>query len=299
MILNEFKYLLITPARDEEEYIEKTIQAVISQTILPIKWVIVSDGSIDRTDEIVNNYTNQHGFIQLVRATSHKQRTFSSKVHAFKTGYEHLNGIEYDFIGMLDADVSFEPDYYERVLEKFRQNQKLGIAGGIRSDWCNGKFEKASCAKNSVGGPYQLFRRKCFEEIGGFIPIPGGGEDAVAESMARMLGWEVESFDEMQVYHYRRTGTATCNAWNVHFRDGKKCYLLGYHPLFQIARSVFRCKDKPYLLRGTLLLFGYLVASIRRYKKPVSDEFVKNLRKEQMTRLKSLVLYGTDPAFRR
>ncbi|MFQ5628929.1 MAG: glycosyltransferase, partial [bacterium] len=181
------KYALVTPARNEEAYIEKTLQSVTTQTVLPQKWVIVSDGSTDGTDSIVQEYAQKHTFIRLIRKSCDQKRTFSSKINAFETGCEHLQSIDHDFIGMLDADVSFGPDYYEKVLDRFAQNEKLGVVGGIRYDLVNGKFVHVLCAENSVGGPYQLFRRACFEQIGGFPAIAIGGEDAVAEIKARML----------------------------------------------------------------------------------------------------------------
>jgi len=207
--------------------------------------MIVSDGSTDCTDAIVNRYAMQHAFIQLIRIAGQERRTFSSKVYAFKVGYEHLKREEYAFIGILDADVSFPSDYYEQVLNIFQQNQKLGIAGGVKHELYRGRFRPVLCSKNSVGGPFQLFRRACFEDIGGFLPIEGGGEDAVAEIMARMHGWEVASFSELPVFHYRRTGQETGNILHIVFHDGIKYFLLGYHPIFQIVKSLYRMKEKP------------------------------------------------------
>jgi len=283
------KYVLITPARNEEAFIERTLQAVIAQTVLPKKWIIVSDGSTDRTDEIVSHYVAKYDFIQLVRITGHNQRTFSSKVNAFNAGYHPLRNMEYDYIGILDADVSFGPSYYEMILKKFLDNKKLGIAGGIRYDLCNGKFERVLCARNSVGGPFQLFRRKCYEDIGGFTPLAIGGEDAVAEIMARMHGWQVQSFPEIKVFHYRWTGTATGSVLVTKFREGIKNYLLGYHPLFQMVRSIYRVKEKPYGLSGLLLLSGYVWAFSQRYERAVSKDLVRYLRREQVATLMLLV----------
>jgi biofilm PGA synthesis N-glycosyltransferase PgaC len=291
-------YVLVTPARNEEAFIEKPLHAVISQTLLPKRWVIVSDGSTDRTDAIVNRYARQHAFIQLVRITGQERRTFSSKVYAFNAGYERLKGEDYAFVGILDADVSVAPDYYERVLNIFRQNPKLGIAGGIKYDWSHGTFQPVLCSKNSVGGPFQLFRRACFEEIGGFLPIAGGGEDAVAEIMARMHGWEVASFAELTVLHYRHTGKETGSRLRVALHEGIKNFLLGYHPLFQAAKSLYRIKEKPYVVGSVLSMTGYLLAAMRRDKKAVPDEVANYLRTEQLARLWSLCTTGEDPALR-
>jgi hypothetical protein len=143
-----------------------------------------------------------------------------------------------------------------------------------------------------------LFRRPCFEAIGGFIPIEGGGEDAAAEIMARMHGWEVESFSDIAVYHHRCTGTASGNKLRVPFRDGIKNYLLGYHPLFHLAKCIFRLREKPYLVGSVLSMFGYLFARVKKYKKPVSEAFVSYARSEQLARLRTLLGRGHDPAFR-
>lgn len=290
-------YVLITAARNEENYIEKTIQAVISQIVLPKKWVIVSDGSTDRTEEIVNNYAAKYNFIDLVKTSGDPERNFGSKAKAVNFGYSRLKAIDYQFVGNLDADVSFDSSYYEDILSKFQQNKNLGIAGGIRYDLFHGKFKKMNCSRNSVGGPIQLFRRSCYEEIGGYIPLEFGGIDAVAEIMARMHGWEVESFPKQVVYHYRTTGTATKNILRVRFYDGVNCYLIGYHPLFQTLRVVYRMFDKPYIIGSLVWICGYFWASIKKYKRPLSDELVQFLRSEQLKRLGSIVSRGKSHYF--
>jgi len=288
------KYTLITPARNEEAYLEKTIQAVIAQTILPQRWVIVSDGSTDRTDEIAGKYPTEHDFIQLIANDGDAERNFGSKSKAIEYGYKQLAGIDYDYIGNLDADVAFAPNYYEQILTKFEENPKLGVAGGIRYDLVSGeKFEKVLCAKNSVGGPFQLFRRECYEKIGGYLPLKYGGVDAVAETMARMHGWQVQSFDEYRVNHFRRTGTAGRGIIHARFRAGMKDYLIGYHPLFQLLRGTYHMLGSPFLIGGAAFLTGYFWAALRRLKRPVSDEFVRYLRTEQMARLR-----GKNAAFR-
>ena len=282
-------YVLVTPAQNEEALIEKTIQTVINQTILPRMWVIVSDASTDRTDEIVNQYAAKYDFIKFGRIEKRRQRDFSSKVDAFNVGYNMLKSMEFDFLGNLDADVSFNPFYYERILQKFKNNKNLGIAGGVRYDWHNGRFVKVPCARNSVGGPFQLFRRQCYETIGGFLPLKLGGEDAVAEITARMHGWIVESFPEIKVYHHRATGTAMRSLLRASFFDGIKYYVIGYHPLFQTMRCVYRCKQKPFILRSLLTLCGYFWAFAQRYEKSVPKDVLNYFRREQIARLKSLL----------
>lgn len=281
-------YVLFTAARNEEAYIEKTIQSVIGQTLLPVKWVIVSDGSTDRTDEIVKRYADSHSFISLLRRSADQERNYGSKVRALNVAYEQLTSLEYDFLGNLDADVSFAPTYYEEALSKFDINEHLGVVGGMRFDLWNGRFQKLRPARNSAGGPTQLFRRQCYEEIGGYMPLRFGGEDTVAETMARMHGWEVETFPDLEVFHYRFTGTAGGNRVRAKFKAGILAHAMGYHPLFEVARCVFRLFDQPPLIGSLALLAGFCWASLKGYKRQVPDSFVRYLRAEQSARLRSI-----------
>ena len=278
-------YVLVTAARNEEAYIEKTIQSVVNQTILPKRWVIVSDGSTDRTDEIVSQYAANYGFIKLVHAKPQGKRNYASKVNAIKVGFRLLKSVEYDFIGNLDADVSFGPDNYECILRKFEKNARLGIAGGIIFDFYDGGFQRQFASVNSVGGPIQLFRLQCYQDIGGYIPLKKGGVDAIAEVMARMNGWEVRSFPEIRVMHHRRTGTEKGHILSARFRQGVMEYSHGNHPLFEMAKCVSRIREKPYVFGSLFRLLGYNWAFLRRDKREVADEVVKFLRREQIQRL--------------
>ena len=278
-------YILITAARNEEAYIEETIKCVISQTILPEKWVIVSDGSKDRTDDIVKRYEDNYDFIQLLHVDSNCNRNFASKVGAIRTGAEQLKGIEYSFIGNLDADISPELDYYERILARFEGNPKLGIAGGIVYDKDKNSFRKQFASANSVAGAIQMFRRECYEEIGGLTPLDVGGEDAIAEVKARMRGWQTRSFSDLKVLHHRRAGTAFRNILSARFNGGIIQYSLGYHWLFALAYAFYRIVEKPYLLGSIAILCGFCWANLQKRKRSVSDEFVKYLRQEQLYRL--------------
>lgn len=292
------KYVIITPARNEEKYIEKTIISVLNQTIKPEAWVIVSDGSTDMTDEIVNKYLSENDFIIFQRTLDKPNRNFSSKVAAFNFGCEAIKEMEYEFIGNLDADISFESDYYEKILKKFKENPKLGIAGGIRMEAYGGKYYLSRSSRNSVAGGFQLFRRKCFESIGGYKPLKYGGIDAVAETMARMNGWQVHSFENIRLYHHKPTGLGNQNVFKARFKLGIQHYLIGYHPLFSTLRFLTRITQKPMFVSGFAYIFGFLWASFRKYERPVADDFVAYLRKEQTIRLKEFIRKGKDPATR-
>jgi glycosyltransferase involved in cell wall biosynthesis len=281
------KYVLITAARNEEVTIEKTIQSVISQTILPQKWVIVSDDSTDRTDEIVKKYVDKYDFICLHRREADSSRNFASKVYAVNAGVEHLNGTEYDFIGNLDADITFEPDYYEGIFEIFWDNSKLGIAGGIVCEPHNGKWiPLRTNVKWSVSGAIQTFRRQCYEDIGGYLPLKKGGEDAVAEVMARKNGWEVRASPQLEVFHYRETGTAGRSFYSARINLGTYRYSLGYMLWFEIARCLARMR-KSYILAELLTLWGYILALLRRDEIAVPEDVLKYIRQEQISRLRN------------
>lgn len=284
------RYALITAARNEENYIEKTIQSVVAQTIIPVKWVIVSDGSTDRTDEIVLQYARNCDFMQLLHADNDAVRNFGSKAKAVQAGYAILTTtVDFDFIGNLDADVSFSPDYFQKILAKFAENPQLGLAGGVRYDYFDDGFHRMPCARNSVGGPYQLFRRKCFEDVGGYLPLEYGGIDAVAEISARRYGWQVESFPEYKIYHHRCTGTANRTHLQARFRAGIRDYLIGYHPFFELMRGASWLHHKPRIFGALAMLFGYFFAFLRGWERPVSDEHVTYLQQEQLARIRRAI----------
>lgn len=280
-------YILITPARNEEDFIEITIQSMIAQTRLPLKWVIVSDGSTDGTDDIVKKYLLTYTWMELVRTPERRERHFAGKVMAFNAGHEKVRNLDYDIIGNLDADLSFEKDYFEFLLSKFTENPKLGVAGTpFVEDGKHYDFRFAST--NHVSGACQLFRKACFEEIGGYIPIKGGGIDWVAVTTARMKGWTTRTFTDKVCNHHRKIGTGDSSRLMSQFKYGQKNYFLGGHPLWHLSRSIFQMKNKPYIIGGLLLLWGYLWASIKRMERPISAELMRFYRAEQMQRLKDI-----------
>ncbi len=297
MSVKGLSYVLVTPARNEEAYIEKTIQSVIAQTTLPKRWVIVSDGSTDRTDEIVKRYESRFGWITLVRMPEHRDRQFAAKVHCFNAGYARLTDMTYDIIGSLDADISFEKDYFAFLLEKFEEFPRLGVAGTPFVER-GAQYDYRFTSIEHVSGTCQLFRRACFEEIGGYVPIKGGGIDWTAVTTARMKGWMTRTFTEKTCLHHRIMGTGNSSQLMAWFRRGRKDYFLGGHPLWETFRSVYQMTaSRPYVLSGALLMSGYLWAFLSRAERPISDELMKFHRKEQMVRLKGM--FGKIVGFRK
>jgi len=278
-------YVLVTPARNEEDHIEKTIVSVISQTVLPLKWIVVSDGSTDRTDEIVRKYLPLHPWMELARLPERSERHFAGKATCFHAGYQKLRDLRHDIIGNLDADISFEKDYFEYLLDQFRESPDLGVAG---TPFIEGTFQYDYnyVSIEHVSGPAQLFRRECFEEIGGYVPIKGGGIDLVAVTTARMKGWKTRTFTDRKCVHHRAMGTGSGSVLKARFRFGKQDYYLGGHPLWEFLRCINQMRHKPYVFGGLFLMSGYLWAYLNRVERPVPPEFVRFRRKEQMVRLR-------------
>lgn len=282
-------YVLVTPARNEEAFIEKTIQSVISQTFPPLKWVIVNDGSTDATRSIAEKYAARYDWIELVNLPEHRDRSFAGKVHAFNAGLEKIKDFNYEVIGNLDSDISFDADYFEFLLSKLEQNPTLGVAGTIfRSEGYSSATDSFE-GQNHVAGGCQLFRRRCFEEIGGYLANKGGGIDWIAVTTARMKGWKTRSYREKSFFHFRPLGTAERSLLGSSFYYGEKDYWTGSHPVWELFRVAYRSLRRPYLLEGFALGLGYLWAMLRRVKRPVSKELVAFYRKEQMQKLSAIL----------
>ena len=281
-------YVLVTPARNEEKFIRKTIRSVIEQTVKPRKWVIVSDASTDGTDEIVQEYTGRYDWIKLIRIPEDSDRDFAAKVRCFNAAYATLEGAEYDIIGNLDADISFDPELYEYLLLQFAANKKLGVAGVPFIEEGFASYAHGFVNFDHVSGAVQTFRRECFEEIGGYVPVAGGGIDWIAVTTARMKGWTTRTFTGKVCYHARQMGTAKRGKLAAQFQLGKNDYYLGGHWVWQLFRSVFNIKERPYFIGGIFLFLGYLYGFLRRIKRPVSKELIRFHQHEQMVRLKKI-----------
>lgn len=278
------QYVILTAARNEEKNIEKTIKSLIDQTIKPVQWIIISDGSTDRTDETVQSYVTQYPFIKFFRASGDKDHNFGSKVKAINFARRQVDVNDYDYIGILDADISFSPDYFEQLLTRFENDINLGIGGGIIYEIYKNKKIRQNISLSSVAGAVQLFRSKCFEQAGDFIPLTYGGEDAAMEIIAKMNSWTVRTFPELHVMHYGYTGRGSGNILKAKYNRGIRFYQLGYHPLFQLMRSIYRIIDWPYIIGSFIEMYSFFLCYIRHEKMMLPYETISFLRKEQMQR---------------
>jgi poly-beta-1,6-N-acetyl-D-glucosamine synthase len=284
-------YVLITPCRNEARFIEETLKSVVAQTVLPLKWVIVNDGSTDTTAEIVAKYAAQHSWVELVNCPPRKERHFAGKVGAFNAGLERVKQLPYEIVGNLDGDVTLDSDHFSFLLTKFSEENRLGVAGTVFRE--PGGYNSGTDSfegQTYVSGQCQIFRRQCFEEIGGYVPSKAGGIDWMAVTTARMVGWKTRSFREKSFLHHMPLGTAERGLTASAFAYGKKDYILGGHPLWEMFRSVYRMTKPPYVIGGIALFAGYVTSLLSRAERPVSPELMRFHRSEQKLKLKNILL---------
>jgi len=287
-------YALITPARNEADYIELTLKSVVAQTLRPVKWVIVNDGSIDRTEEIVKKYATAHSWIELIQMPERSERHFAGKANAVNAGRERLAGLHHDVVGNLDADVSFDQDYFEFLMVRFADNPKLGVAGtAFKEGGLNYNYDFVGM--EHVSGMCQMFRRECFEEIGGYAAIRSGGIDLIAVLSARARGWETRTFLEREFVHHRSQGGALHTGLRERAHMGKKDYLLGNHPLWEVFRSFYQMSHKPYVVGGLVVLTAYLWNAVCRVERTIPKELMLLRRGDQMNRLKRVIRHRLGP----
>jgi biofilm PGA synthesis N-glycosyltransferase PgaC len=277
-------YVLITPARNEAAFIERTLKSVVLQTVLPLKWIVVSDGSTDGTDETVQRHAREYPWIELLRMPERTERHFAGKVHAFNAGYSRVKGLKFEVVVSLDADISFEQDYFAFLLQQLQNDPTLGLVGTPFREASNQSYDYRFTSIEHVSGACQVFRRECFEDIGGYVPVKKG-IDHIAVVTARMKGWKTRTFPERECFHHREMGTAQAGKLGARLRMGENDYTIGNHPLWELFRSAYQTTKKPYFFGGAAILLGYVSAAVRRESRPVSPELVRFCRSEQLQRL--------------
>jgi glycosyltransferase involved in cell wall biosynthesis len=279
------RYIIISPVRNEEKYIEKTIQAVISQSLIPEAWILVNDGSTDRTEAIIRSYAGRYDWIRLISLADRGYgQPGGGIVEAFNQGLRGIDAAGYDFLVKLDGDVSFGVGYFEDIAGLFAANPRLGIAGGWVADFVNGRLRPHVHPANHVRGCIKAYRRECFREIGGLRPQLGW--DGLDEMTAQLKGWETKSFRGIVVLHLRPMG-AVGGALKAKLRDAKGACIMGYHPLFMVGRCLTRMViDRPPILGGLTMLLGYVYFKVMAVKQVDDRRLVEFIRNQQRNRMK-------------
>ncbi|WP_413936194.1 glycosyltransferase [Nitrospira sp. BLG_1] len=291
MIRVSTSYVIISPVRDEANHIEKTIRSVIAQTLKPLLWIIVDDGSMDHTPEIISRYAQDHLFIKLVRTRQPGVRQPGSGViRAFNYGYADLKGISYDYIVKLDGDLSFDADYFEKLFQRFHIDSRVGIASGIYLEQGRtGVWEEVKMPYYHAAGACKVLRRECFKQIDGFIATAGW--DTVDEMRAMAKGWRTGHFSDLRMRHHKPEGSGI-GMMRTSLMHGEIYYLTSGNKLFFLFKLIHRIGSKPYLLGSLALLAGYLRAAVMRKQCLLTKEeasiYHTLLRERLWTQAKSL-----------
>ena len=283
---NVYNYVIISPVRNEEEFIIHTLESVCNQSIRPIEWIIVDDGSTDSTPEIILEFIKTHSWIKYLRRNDRGYpEPGRGIIEAFYYGFENLSSSHFDFIVKLDGDLSFKCHYFETIFSRFKDNPRLGIASGICFILKNGHLVEEKHPRFHTRGPTKIYRKECFDQIGGLIKHLGW--DTLDEIKANYLGWQTSSFEDLHLTHFKPTGFNTGSfRWAV--KLGSSNYYTGYHPLFMVAKALYRLPQKPFVLGSVAILFGYYRNLIARKKTIVSPDLRHFLRREQIKRLVGL-----------
>lgn len=277
------KYVIVTPVRDEERFVESTIKAVVGQTMRPAEWLIVNDGSSDRTGEIANRYATQYPWIRVLHRTNRGFRKSGGGVmEAFYDGFRTLACKDWDFLVKLDGDLSFAPDYFEKCFEHFEQDAKLGIGGGDIHHDIAGQLKVEKNPRFHVRGATKIYKRGCWEAIGGLWPASGW--DTIDEVKANMMGFNTYAFPELVLLHHRLTGSEE-GLFRDRVKHGVACYVSGYHPLFVAASCVTRLTKKPRVIGSIGMLYGFLKSHFTRPPRLNDRSYFNYIRSQQLRRL--------------
>jgi len=278
-------YIVISPVRNEQDYIQHTIQSLVAQTNRPALWIIVDDGSTDKTGQIIDEAARQNSWIRVLHRQDRGFRQAGSGVmDAFLDGFELVEGRPWQYLVKLDGDVTLEADYFERCFARFAANPRVGIAGGLVCNLVNGilRAESSGDPAFHVRGATKIYRYECWQAIGGLMPVTGW--DTLDELKANMLGWVTQTFPDIKLIHYRPAGGAY-GTWPNWVKNGYANYVAGYHPLFMLVKCAKRFFEKPYVVGALGLWVGFLKGYLKRAPRVGDPALIRYFRQQQMQRL--------------
>ena len=276
---------VVTPAYDERDHIDALIDTMVAQTLRPVRWVIVDDGSTDGTEARARSGTASLVWVEVCGSSAKRGRSFASKADAVNRGAQRLASLDFDLLACVDADVSLPPNYLAEVADRFSSDPTLGVAGGTYQQPVGHRIAVDRPPAHHVPGPAQVFRREVFEQIGGYWPLRHGGIDTAANVAARMQGWTTRSWPDLRYDHRRRMGTGGRGPVAAEYHKGLQDHDLGVLPVWAALRSAQRLAMRPYLVGGLARLAGFVVAGVRHRPRSVRPSFVDHVRAEQRRRL--------------
>ncbi len=278
--------LIISPVRDEAAYLQQTIDSMVAQTVRSLTWLIVDDGSKDETPQIAERAAAEHPWIRLYRRPDRGRRKVGGGViEAFNDGLSQFNLDDFDYVCKLDGDLRFQPVYFERLIEKFEADPRLGTASGKSFIEVGDRLVPERTGDDFSQGQTKLYRVKCFREIGGFVrEVMWDGIDC---HRCRMLGWQARSFrdPELRFIHLRTMGSSFRSVYHGRLRWGYGQYFMGTHPFYALAIAAYRMRERPWIVGGLLILAGYAGSWLRRRPRYADEEFRRFLRRWQLARL--------------
>lgn len=280
------RYVVISPARDEQDFLEITAASVIAQTILPLRWIIVDDGSKDRTPEILKSYSQRYDWIRIVTLPRREDRNPGpAGVYAFNAGLSELKDVEFEFIVKLDADLRLPEDYFENLLNEFQQDAKLGIASGIYLEDDGKRWMPIHMPWYHSAGASKCMRKECYSDFGGYSPTFGW--DTIDEIRAQMKGWKTRHIPELTFWHLRHEGSSI-GRLNTFRKNGETYYLVGGSFFFLLFKCLRQLTLRPYLIASLSTLLGFLRHWLVRTPRLVTDAEAKHYRQMLNARLTAL-----------
>jgi poly-beta-1,6-N-acetyl-D-glucosamine synthase len=270
-------YVIISPVRNEELLIEKTIRSVIAQTIRPTEWILVNDGSSDKTAEIIEGYQSQYSWIKLINVADRGYYLpGKGVVETFYKGFNTLSVKDWEYVVKLDCDLEFDPDYFETIFTRFSENPKLGIASGCTYLPVNGRLIMEQAQEDHPVGASKVYKRECWNAFGGMIPVPGW--DLADHLAAQMHGWDTRCFHDLKIMHYRLTGSRRNGVWGPKFLQGRFEYRHGYNFFYTLLKSLYHLSSKPFVIGSIAKVSGYLYSAVTREEYLFEEDMRKYMR---------------------
>lgn len=290
------RYCLVSPCRDEAEYMVRTLETVTTQSEPPSLWVIVDDGSTDRTPEILRDWASRFDYIRIVtRPDRGVRKVGPGVIDAFYAGYDTIDPQEFDFVCKLDLDLEIPPRYFEILMDKMNDDPRLGTCSGKPYMPLNGKLVSEKCGDENSVGMTKFYRVECFEQIGGFVrQVMWDGIDG---HRCRMLGWIAASYDEPELHfvHLRPMGSSYKGILTGRVRHGFGQYFMGTSMAYMTASAVFRTTRPPLVVGGAAMWWGYVKSMLQRAPRYEDEELRRFLRRYQ----RMCLVHGKAEATRR
>lgn len=281
-------YILVTPCKNEEESLPKLAESVINQTIRPVLWVIVDDGSTDKTPQIIQKLVSESPWIKTIKLTENPRDLGIHLAHVYRTGFQYAikycksNNLEYEYIGVVDADIILSDNYFESLIAEFERNPKLGISSGRIGNIVEGKILWEPFREDLPSGGARLWRRKCFEETGGYLPTCS--PDSVSNVKAKLQGWEIKKFKHIKAISTRPYAGAE-GQWKGYKKLGANNYFIGYTPTHVILKGLTMLYSKNGYFKtgaGIAYILGYLTEYLRRAPRINDPEIIEYYRRNRL-----------------